>query len=197
MPLVFPAFTGYTLIGPLIATGMYELSRRRELGLDISRSQIFKVIRSPSIFSIILMGFVLTLFYFLWLGAAWAIFNEMTGGLSPKSTTEFIKLVFSTEIGQQLILVGCTTGLIFSIIVLTLSVVSFPLLLDRNVKLRVAISTSIRVVVSNPITIGVWGIIVSGALLIGSLPFFIGLAIVLPVLGHSTWHLYKAVIKHV
>ena len=196
LPLIFPGLAGYTLIGPLIATGMYELSRRRELNLDISRSHVFKIVRNPSIYSIILLGLLLTTIYFMWLGAAWAIFNDMTGGLTPKSITAFVELIFSTVIGQQLILVGCTTGLIFSIVVLTLSVVSFPILLDRNVKLRVAISTSIRVVLTNPITMGIWGIVVTGALLIGSLPFFVGLAIVLPVLGHSTWHLYRATIKH-
>ena len=196
LPLVFPALAGYTLIGPLVATGMYELSRRRELGMDVSRLHVFEVLRSPSIWSIILLGMLLTAIYFLWLGAAWAIFTDMTGGTSPKSAGAFVELVFSTSIGQQLILVGCTTGLLFSIAVLTLSVVSFPMLLDRKVKLRVAIDTSIRVVLTNPLTMGVWGIIVTGALIIGSLPFFVGLAVVMPVLGHATWHLYRAAVEH-
>ena len=196
LPFVFPALAGYTLIGPLVATGMYELSRRREFGMDISRLHVFEVIRSPSIWSIVLLGLLLTAIYFLWLGAAWAIFSDMTGGMSPKSVAAFVELVFSTAVGQQLILVGCTTGFIFSVAVMTLSVVSFPMLLDRNVKLRVAIDTSIRVVLTNPITMGVWGFIVSGALLIGSLPFFFGLAVVMPVLGHATWHLYRAAVEH-
>lgn len=195
LPLVFPALAGYTLIGPLIATGMYELSRRRELGMDISRLHVFEVLRAPSICSIVLLGLLLTSIYFLWLGAAWAIFNDMTSGITPVSVAAFFELVFSTAIGQQLILVGCTTGLIFSIAVLTLSVVSFPMLLDKNVKLRVAINTSIRVVLTNPLTMGVWGTIVAVTLLIGSLPFFVGLSVVMPVLGHATWHLYRAVVE--
>lgn len=196
LPLVFPALAGYTLIGPLVATGMYELSRRRELGMDISRQHVYGFLRSPPIWSIILLSLLLTAIYFLWLGAAWAIFTDMTGGMTPESVGAFVTLVFSTVVGQQLILVGCTTGFIFSIAVLTLSIVSFPMLLDKNVKLRVAIDTSIRVVLTNPLTIGVWGIIVTGALLIGSLPFFVGLAVVLPVLGHATWHLYRATVEY-
>ena len=196
LPLVFPALAGYTLIGPLVATGMYELSRRRELGMDISRQHVYGFLRSPPIWSIILLSLLLTAIYFLWLGAAWAIFTDMTGGMTPESVGAFVTLLFSTVVGQQLILVGCTTGFIVSIAVLTISSVSVPMLMDKKVKLMVAIDTSIRVVLTNPLTIGVWGIIVTGALLIGSLPFFVGLAVVLPVLGHATWHLYRATVEY-
>ncbi len=194
--LAFPALAGYTFVGPLVATGMYELSRRREAGIDISRWHAFDVIKSPSIGAIILLGLLLTGIYFLWMGAAWAIFNDMTGGVAPGSIEGFIGLVFGTEVGRQLIFVGCATGLVFSVVVLTLSVVSFPMLLDQKVPLRVAIDTSIRVVLTNPVTMAMWGVVVAASLFIGSLPAFMGLAVVMPILGHATWHLYRSTVEH-
>ncbi len=91
--------------------------------------------------------------------------------------------------------VGSGVGLLFAIVVLSLSVVSFPMLLDRDVGVWTAVTTSISAVLANSIAMAIWGIIVAYALLIGSLPFFVGLAVVLPVLGHATWHLYRAVVE--
>jgi uncharacterized membrane protein len=79
--------------------------------------------------------------------------------------------------------------------VLSLSVVSFPMLLDRNVGVMTAVDTSVRAVLANPVTMAMWGFIVAGILLIGTLPFFVGLAVSLPVLGHATWHLYRKVVE--
>ena len=85
-------------------------------------------------------------------------------------------------------------GLVFAIVVLAFSVVSFPMLLDRNVGPGQAVMTSIRAVLANPVTMAIWGIIVAVVLVVGAVPFFLGLAVVLPVLGHATWHLYRKVV---
>ncbi len=195
LPLVFPLLAGYTLIGPLVAIGMYELSRRREQGLDISREHAFDVLRSPSIGAIATLGVLLMAIYFAWLGAAWAIYELIFGSTAPASIAEFARQVFTTPSGWTLIIVGSGVGFLFAVVVLTLSVVSFPLLLDRDVGVTTAVQTSIRAVLANPVTMAIWGLIVAGALLIGSLPLFVGLAVVLPVLGHSTWHLYRKVVE--
>ncbi len=195
LPLVFPLLAGYTLIGPLVATGMYELSRRREEGLDISRGHAFDVLRSPSIRSIATLGVVLMAIYFAWLFAAWAIYELNFGSAAPASIEEFARQVFTTPAGWTLIIGGSCVGFLFAVVVLTLSVVSFPLLLDRNVGVMTAMQTSVRAVLANPMTMAIWGFIVAVALLIGSLPLFVGLSVVMPVLGHATWHLYRKVVE--
>ena len=195
LPLVFPLLAGYTLIGPLVATGMYELSRRREQGLDSSRMHAFDVRRSPSIGAIATLGAVLMVMYFAWLGAAWAIYVLNFGGVAPESVAGFARQVFTTPAGWALIIVGTGVGFLFAVIVFALSVVSFPMLLDRPVGVVTAVQTSIRAVRANPLTMAIWGLIVAAGLLLGALPLFVGLAVVLPVLGHATWHVYRKVVE--
>jgi len=195
LPLVFPLLTGYTLIGPLVAIGMYELSRRRERGLDTSRSHAFDVIRFASIGSIVALSALLMLIYIVWLGIAWAIYQLNFGGAAPESILAFALQIVATPAGWATIFVGCGVGFVFATVTFTLSVVSFPMLVDRNVGFVTAVQTSVRAVAANPITMGIWAFIVASGLLIGALPFFVGLAVVLPVLGHATWHLYRKVVE--
>lgn len=214
LPLIFPLLAGYTLVGPLVAIGMYELSRRREKGLDTSRMHLFDVLKSPSFREIVTLGIVLTIIYFVWLVTALAIFKLTFGGpapasigtfllqvitlelgsAAPASIGQFASQIFTTPAGWTLIVVGSGAGLVFAVVVLALSVVSFPMLLDRRVSAITAAQTSVRAALANPLTLTVWGLIVAAALVIGSLPLFVGLAIVLPVLGHATWHLYRKVV---
>ena len=194
LPLVFPLLAGYTLIGPLVAIGMYELSRRREQGLDISRTHAFDVLRFPSLRSIAMLGVMLMVIYFVWLVVAQAIYEQTFGGAVPESIAAFARQVFTTPAGWTLIVVGGGVGFLFAVVVFTFSVVSFPMLLDRNVGVMTAVQTSIRAVAANPVTMAAWGVIVAGVLFLGSVPFFVGLAVALPVLGHATWHLYRKVV---
>ncbi len=195
LQLVFPLLAGYTLIGPLVAAGMYELSRRGELGLDVSWLHAFDVFRPPSIRRIATLSIILMAIYFAWLGAAQAIYELTLGNTVPESIAEFVRQVFTTPSGWALIFVGCGVGFLFAAVVFTISVVSFPMLLHHDVGVAMAIQTSVRAVLANPIAMAMWGFIIAGTLLIGSMPFFVGLAIVLPVLGHATWHLYRKVVR--
>ncbi len=196
LPLVFPLLAGYTLIGPLVATGMYELSRRREQGLNISRVHAFAVFRFPSFRSIAILGILLMVIYFAWLAVAQTIYRLNFGDAVPGSVGEFASQVFTTGEGWTLIFVGTWAGFLFAVVVFTLSVMSFPMLLDRNIGVIAAVQTSVRAVTANPVTMGIWGFIVATVLFLGSLPFFVGLAVALPVLGHATWHLYRKVVVH-
>ncbi len=191
LPLVFPLLAGSTLLGPLAATGMYALSRRREEGLDVHWRHLFDVLWSPSLRAIVALGAMLGAIFLAWMGAAQAIYELFFGGTAPESIEQFARQILTTSAGWGLIIVGCGVGFLFAVVVLTISVVSFPLLVDRDVGAVAAIETSVRVVRANPITMALWGLIVASALAIGAVPFFIGWAVVMPVLGHSTWHLYR------
>ena len=196
LPLVFPLLAGYTIIGPLVATGMYELSRRREQGLDTSLARTFDVLRSPSILAIATLGAGLMLVYFAWLGAAWTIYLLIFGSAVPASILGFVDQIFTTSAGWTLIIVGSGVGFLFATLAFTLSVMSFPMLLDRDVGIVTAVQTSIRAVLANPIPMGIWGFVIAATLFIGALPVFMGLAVALPVIGHAAWHLYRKVVAY-
>jgi uncharacterized membrane protein len=170
------------------------MSRRREQGIDITWADAFGVVSAPAFGAILVLGLILLAIFLLWLAAAYAIWLMTLGPVPPASVGAFVHEVLTTGAGWTMIVVGVGVGFLFALVVLAISVVSFPLLLDRDVGLYTAVATSVRTVLTNPGPMAAWGLIVAGGLVLGSLPVLLGLIIVMPVLGHATWHLYRKVV---
>ena len=200
IPMLFPIVSGSVILGPFVGVLLYELSRRREHNLqhhhadNHSWANALTVARRRNFGAIMLLGAMLVVMYLIWLGAAFWIYRVTHGPQAIESVGRFVQDLFLTQAGWWLIGIGVAVGFLFAVLALMMTVVSFPLLIDRDVGLGTAVETSFRAVRMNPVPIAAWGLVVAGGLVAAAIPLLIGLAIVMPVLCHASWHLYRKLV---
>lgn len=189
LPFVFPICAGFALLGPLATLWFTALSRQRERG-DASAANLGT---SPRLRAIQRLSMLAILLFVAWNAVAGLIYAS-TLGQAAEYPAPFWDRVFTTQAGWMLILAGCATGAVFAVCALAVFCISFPLVLDRSVSATQAISMSIQAMARNPLFVFGWGAVVVLGLVLGALPALLGIVIVLPVLGHASWHIYRRMV---
>jgi uncharacterized membrane protein len=193
-PLLFPLVAGLAIVGPAVASGFFELAKRRSAGEDTGWAHFFDPFRRPSGRTLAALSLLLAVLFVAWVGVAWAIYDLAFGPFGPSSPQAFLHETLTTPHGWAMVWVGNLMGLAFAAAALAISVVAFPIAVDGRAGVLDAVAISLRACAKNPLPVAVWGALVAALLVVACIPLFVGLAVVLPVLGYASWRLYTRLI---